>query len=311
MLVVTGRVDVAADDVAGLVRELRQRVTGARGAIMTEEMTAATGEPPRATLRLRLPPPEVQPLLDWLGARAQILSRDLKAADVSREFVDRQMAIKSLRVTATRLQKLIEERPGVLADVLAIERELTRVRRELEQHEGAQRLLADQVARATLDLTITPTAIGAAPIAPRAKFQLMASGGLLGFADARGRAGARAGAGVTLLFNRLAALDLQIFPATDREARSFTVSLSSAFYSDFLGGGRRRFLNPYLGLLLVAGSIDGLGMSGPGALVGVELYRGEHLLVDLQTRAQGFFYSGDKRPDDLALQGVLGAGVPF
>lgn len=52
------------------------------------------------------------------------------------------------------------------------------------------------------------------------------------------------------MFSRSFSLDVTVLPRHDADARSDLFSASFAGYSDFLGGGRRRFLNPYLGLRL-------------------------------------------------------------
>jgi hypothetical protein len=306
-LVVSGRVEVVSPDVDGLVRAVRERARAARGHVMSEEVSGTTRDEPRASLRVRLPPAEVTPFVDWLGTRGEVRARDLSSEDVSRQFVDQELALHNLRTTMVRLEALAAQ-GGKLSDVLDIERELTRVRGEIERIEGAHRLLGDRVALAVVDLTVVPDA---AALAPRAMFQLLPSVAVLALADARGRPGSRVGAGLTLMFSRHGALEMQIFPALGAEPQATLVTLHTALYSDFLGGGRRRFLNPYLGLLAGGAQVSGDGAFTAGAILGLELYRGPRLLVDLGTRAQILLYSKDKRPADTALQAGLGVGIPF
>jgi len=306
-LVVTGQVEVATPDVDGLVHAVRTRVQAARGHIMNEEVTGTLGDTPRATLRLRLPPPAVPPFVDWLGARGQVLARHLSAQDVSREYLDEELALRNLRTTLERLEDIAAQ-GGKLADILEIEKELTRVRGEIERLEGSQRVMGDQVALATVDLSITPADEA---LAPRAMFQLLPSAAALALTDPRGRRALRAGAGVALMFSRHAALELQLFPAQGSEGRSALLTLHTAAYSDFFGGGRRRFLNPYVGVLAGGGALDGHGAFTAGAALGLELYRGPRLLVDLGARAQLLLYGDEGPPSDLAVQAALAAGVPF
>jgi hypothetical protein len=135
---------------------------------------------------------------------------------------------------------------------------------------------------------------------------------VLALVDPRGRPASRAGGGLTLAFHRHASLELQLFPARGAEPRAALLTLHSAAYSDFFGGGRRRFLNPYIGLLAGGGSLGGRGAFTAGAELGLELYRGPRLLIDLGTRAQCFLYGGEEaRPADLAVQAGLAAGIPF
>jgi hypothetical protein len=308
-LVITGRVAVVTDDVAALVALVRDRVTGQGGAVARENLSGVGGVRPRAHVSLRLPPGDVPAFLRWLGEQARVEERQLDSEDVTRAYFEQELAIRNLEVTANRLQELMGTRAGSLAEVLQVERELTRVRGEIEQLKGARRFLADRIARATLDLTITTRAD--APIAidePEAKFQLVPSVDVLSFVDRRDQHRHRVGGGVSLLFNRHFAIELKLFPRRDADARSLLVNLATALYSDFLGAGRRRFFNPYLGLAVGAGRINDRGTFTVGGDVGLELVRTRWLLLDLRGRAA---WLRTDAANQLAVSGILGAGVPF
>jgi hypothetical protein len=317
-LVVNGSVSLVAEDVPRVTRDLRAQAAARRGSLVSEVISGAE-QGIQAAVRVRLPPPEVTPFLDWLATQGRIESRRLEATDVSREYFDQALAIKNLELTMGRLQQLVS-RPGAeLKEVLEIERELTRVRGELERLKGQHRFLQDQVARATLSISITTRAGAIVPLPPlpEQKFVLVASGSLLWFVDESDREQLRPGGGVSVMFSRVFALHMDIFPGRAGNARSFLFSAAGATYSDFLGGGRRRFFNPYLGLRLAAGAINDRSAFGAGAEVGVELYRHRLFLVDLSGRVLGLWYDKEDteppgaRASDIAIQGVLGIGAPF
>ena len=314
-LVIDGSLTLRTQDVHGVTHDVRAHA-GQVGAVIVGDTVSVTADGEQAVLRLRLPPDQAVAFADWLGQRATLVSRRLQAADVTRQFVDQEVAIKNLQVTIDRLRELARRPEAALNDVLAVERELTRVRGELEAIEGEHRVLEDQVARATLTVTILPTraALGRAePVAiePELKFELMPFATVLHFLDDRpGRGQTRAGGGVSLMFARAFSLDFTFLPQHEADRRAYLFGLSVAGYSDFLGGGRRRFLNPYLGLRMAAGSIDDHGAFLFGGEVGVELLRYKMFLVDVTGRAVGVIHGHDV-PNDMALQAVLGAGVPF
>jgi hypothetical protein len=265
-------------------------------------------------MQLRLPPATAVPFVDWLGTQATVESRSLETSDVSRMYVDQELAIKNLQITMGRLQELAARRDAQLKDVLEVERELTRVRGEIEQLEGEHRLLGDRIARATLTVSVLPKH-GAHPpdihVEPELKFELVPHLTVLHFLDAGvARAQTRGGGGVTLMFSRAFALDITALPRHEGDARSFLFSASVATYSDFLGGGRRRYGNPYLGLRAGGGSVNTHGVFTFGAEVGVELVRYKLFLLDVTGRALGFIY-GRGVSNDVVLEGALGVGVPF
>jgi hypothetical protein len=311
-LVINGTVTVRTADVAQLVLDIRGRVAEVGGSVVGESIRG-NAEEGHAEMRLRLPPAQAVPFADWLGTRATLEARNLDATDVSRQFVDQELAIKNLHITMARLQELAKRPDAPLKDVLEAERELTRVRGELERLEGEHRLLSDQIARATLTVHIRPRKgahEGPVHVEPELKFELMPRFVALHFLDARGRSADRWGGGVTLMFTRAFSIDAWMLPRDGAVSRSFLFYGAVAGYSDFMGGGRRRFLNPYLGVRAGGGLLEGNGAFSMGADVGLELVHWKHFLLEVSGRGAAYVYHKDL-PYDVTLEGTAGIGVPF
>ncbi|MEP3901539.1 DUF4349 domain-containing protein [Rhodopirellula bahusiensis] len=79
-------------------------------------------------------------------------SRNEDAQDVTAEFVDVEARIRNNKKLEERIITMLEERTGKLSDVLEIERELSRVREEIERMEGRLRVLADRSSLATITI---------------------------------------------------------------------------------------------------------------------------------------------------------------
>ena len=65
----------------------------------------------------------------------------MTAEDVGEEFVDVSARMENARRLEQRLVTLLASRTGKLSDVLAVERELARVREDIERYEGRLRYL--------------------------------------------------------------------------------------------------------------------------------------------------------------------------
>lgn len=312
-MIVTGSVVLRTADVAALVQAVRAHTAQVGGSVVAEAVTG-NAEEGHAVMRLRLPPPAIVPFADWLATQATLESRNLQAEDVSRQFLDQQLALKNLHITMGRLQELAGRPNAPLNDVLQVEHELTRVRGEIERLEGEHRLLADQIARATLAVDIQPHKRAAhvpeLHVEPELKFELTPHFTVLHFVDQGAGHQTRAWGGVALIFARPFTLDFTILPRDGADPRAYLFSASFAGYSDFLGGGRRRFLNPYLGLRLGTGSVGDHALFSFGGEAGVELVRTRLFLVDLTGRALGFVF-GKNVTNQLVLEAALGVGVPF
>lgn len=313
-LVVSGAVEVSVDNVPAAAAAVRAEALR-RGALIVSDKVRGARYGVSAVLQLRLPPAEVDPLVGWLAQQGTVESSTLEGTDVSREYFDQELRLHTLRVTLERLEKLLANRENVaLNDVLAVEREMTRVRGDIERLEGEHRFLADRVERATLDVHLTTRAEHVAH-APEQSFVISAHGTALRFLDDGNRARNRLGAGVRILFGRRFDLTLDAFPARKNDAggndRSILFGVGGALYSDFLGGGRRRFGNPFLGLRLGAGSMNNRSTITYAAEAGVELVRLKYLLVDVTGRALGLYYNKKPTGADIAFQATLSIGVPF
>jgi hypothetical protein len=92
--------------------------------------------------------------LQEIEALGKVLEKQVTAEDVTEEFVDSQATLRNLQQTESRLLAHLS-RTGRLADTLLVEKELTRVRGEIERLEGRLRFLSHRVLFSTLTVTIS------------------------------------------------------------------------------------------------------------------------------------------------------------
>ena len=308
-LVIEGSVFLEVGEIKDIVPALRAQVEGAGGRIIAENVSGGE-ESWSATLKLRLPPDKVEPVITFLAARGDITSKVISATDVSKQLFDQELAIKNLRTTFDRLAKLMETGGLQVAQILEIEREMTRIRGQIDQLEGDQRYLKDRVALATLDIHITRRD-GAVEVA-QAKVYPGARAAMLTLFDPGNRERTRFGAGFVLhtLF-RYASLEVDIFQKERDEAgtdssSALIATFGGAAYSDFLGGGKREFLNPYIGGRLGYGYLDSSRFVLQGE-AGVELFKSTYVIVDVSARATGFI----GKATDLGLVTAAGVSIAF
>jgi hypothetical protein len=111
---------------------------------------------------IRIPVDQYDDFITGVTSLGFAQSRVDTANDVTEEFVDLEARIANKRKLEERIVAMLEDRVGKLSDVMEIERELSRVREEIERMEGRLRFLTDQTSLATItlrvreELTFTP-----------------------------------------------------------------------------------------------------------------------------------------------------------
>lgn len=154
MLIRTGSATVEVDSLEpaiARVRQLAERVGGLVG-----NTTIRTGERQarQATLQLRVPAARFDEALQGLEPLGEVEEVNVSAEDVGEEFVDVSARLANARRLEERLMELLRTRTGSLEDVLAVERELARVREQIERFEGRLRYLRTRVAVSTLTVNL-------------------------------------------------------------------------------------------------------------------------------------------------------------
>lgn len=309
-LVVEGWISMATEHVPKTVNAIRKQVRALSGRVVSEQLSGGKTSW-SASLKIRIPPTGMTGFVDWLGERGTITSKRIKGTDVSRKLFDQQIALENMTQTMNRLRKLLEQ-PGLkMSEILSIEKELTRLRGQIEQIKGERRWLKDRVQQATLEISLSRKE--GVIYGPEVKFYPGGRFSTLILLDrSTGQARTRMGGGVSIYTfpepkNKSAprvSIDLDMFQDTDGKGRGFMASVGSAIYSDFLGRGRRRYLNPYLQMRFGYGYINESSFVA-GAGGGVELFKHKRVLIDFNVNAVGFIR------DNVKLGVVAAAGAVF
>lgn len=156
-VIVSGSVVLTADDPIAVASLVASAVEGAGGYLDGRTESEGDGtSPSQARLTVRVPPGEVQPMIDSLRGIGKVTDVDLSSSDVTKQVADLETRISAKKVAITRLEELLSG-AGSMADLLAVEGELTTRQSELEQLLTEQAGIDDLTSMATLEISVYAT----------------------------------------------------------------------------------------------------------------------------------------------------------
>lgn len=147
---------VEVEDVAAAVAQARGIVESLGGFV--EQMSRSGDvERQRATMTLRVPQGQFFSALDRIEGLGEVQSEQVGSEDVTEEFIDLEARLKSAQREEESLLSLLERTESV-TEILTVERELTRVRSEIERLQGRLNFLERRVDLATIVVSLSPPA---------------------------------------------------------------------------------------------------------------------------------------------------------
>lgn len=154
MIIRVGNASIEIDSLEhgiAAARVLAQRVGGY---VANTSIQSGRNQYRSASIEIKLPAAQFDAAIDGLSPIGKVEGVNVTAEDVGEEFTDLSARATNAHRLEVRLIELIATRTGKLSDVLEIERELARVRQEIEQMEGRMRYLKSRAAISTLTLNI-------------------------------------------------------------------------------------------------------------------------------------------------------------
>jgi hypothetical protein len=121
------------------------------------ELSTATPQNAARSLgaSLRIPAPQLPATLAELKSLGRVEGETQNGEEVTQQHADLLIRLRNSRETEQRLEAILTQRTGKISDVLGVEREIARVRGEIEQMEAEQKNLEHRVDFATINLQLS------------------------------------------------------------------------------------------------------------------------------------------------------------
>lgn len=165
-VVASAQIDLVVTDAQETVRQIEALMEELGGFVSNANLYKGYyggAELLQGTLTLRVPAES----LDAALARMEEMALDTRARsidrqDVTDEYSDIEAQLRNLEATENELRELLAEvraRPNATSeDILAVHRDLSEVRGQIEQLQGRKNMMDNLIALSTIDVTLTPDA---------------------------------------------------------------------------------------------------------------------------------------------------------
>jgi hypothetical protein len=154
MVIRTGQTSIEVDSLERAVSQVRLLAGRIGGYVANTTMQTGQGQLRSASLEVKIPADRFDDGLGGLADLGKLESVNVNAEDVGEEFTDVTARMGNARRLEARLIDLLATRTGKLKDVLDVERELARVREEIERYEGRLRYLRAHAVLSTLTIYV-------------------------------------------------------------------------------------------------------------------------------------------------------------
>ncbi|MCZ7644398.1 MAG: DUF4349 domain-containing protein [Planctomycetota bacterium] len=155
-IIKSGELTVEVKDFAKASREADETIVKSGGYIADSRVQNLEGAAKRAIIKVRVVPEKFEALFAELKKLGNVLHERAGGQDVTAQYTDSEARIKNLQIAEERLQELIKTKTFMdkIQSLLEVERELTRVRGEIEGLQGQMRVWNDLLSLSTLTLTL-------------------------------------------------------------------------------------------------------------------------------------------------------------
>jgi polyhydroxyalkanoate synthesis regulator phasin len=159
-LIVTEDIRVTVSNIDDAATRLRTEVDRA-GGYVADSSTGGKGEDRTASFQLRVPADKVRDVRSALAGVGEVTSDNEKVQDVTEERADLKARLHNARVQEKRILEIMTSKTGTIAEVIAAETELARIRESIERLEAQERSLDGRIDLATINVTMRAPSIAA------------------------------------------------------------------------------------------------------------------------------------------------------
>lgn len=153
-IIYTADISMAVEKLDAAQKKLLNLVRQYGGYIAETNVGGQTGAPRTGHWKVRVPVDGYQNFVDAVTKVGEVQTINTGSEDVSAEYYDIQARLRNKQVEEKRLIEHLNRSTAKLSDILLVEKEISRVREEIERMQGRLQVLANLTSLTTVTVTL-------------------------------------------------------------------------------------------------------------------------------------------------------------
>jgi len=149
-----GYLNLEVPSVEAALVKIKTLVDSASGYVTNESVSQDQYATKSGTITCRVPSGQLDDTLEELKKLGEVEHVSITANDITEQYFDLEVRMRNQKELEERLVSLLKRPTNKLADLLAAERELARVRTDIDAMEGRKRLWDNQIAYSTITVNV-------------------------------------------------------------------------------------------------------------------------------------------------------------
>ncbi len=152
-VIMTASVSMETSEHDKVVNSIRSITTGAGGYVQSSSTWLSSTDKKQTTISIKVPAAQYESVLSQIKALGKVKSESSSGSDVTMTYIDLSARLKNLQSEEKQLTEIMGMSKNV-TEVLSVEKELFRVRGEIESTQQQLNYLGSQVDFSTITVTV-------------------------------------------------------------------------------------------------------------------------------------------------------------
>lgn len=153
-IIYSSEIAIEVGNVPKSIEEIKRLTKNSKGYVQNSSTVKDENKRLSGYVLLRIPPSNLEAALSGIKKIGDVVSESMYGQDITKKYYDLDARLKNSKRFESRLLKLLDAKANKVSDLLQVEKELSRVRTEIESIQGVLRYYKNMVGLANVTVNL-------------------------------------------------------------------------------------------------------------------------------------------------------------